>query len=133
MYKIVALLLIVLFTGLLYADAVFTTSSATPEENRVTIVWITKSETNIKHFKVMRSNDGETYIELTKMAPKGPGTRYEYVDEKVMFRGTSVLFYKVQAIDKNGNVISESIMPPVHPNISSIFRTWGAIKAMFAE
>lgn len=130
--KRVLKILALIFPLFLYADSVniFSECSAIPETNRVTITWVTESETTIRYFAVLRSNDDATYIELKRISPKGPGSRYEFVDENVMFKGVTVLFYKVRALDETGKIIQESSLI-VHPNISGIFRTWGAIKAMF--
>ncbi|MBD3224432.1 MAG: hypothetical protein GF313_06870 [Caldithrix sp.] len=130
MKKSIIVITVFLFFSVAVASTVFTEVSAEPGTDRVTIAWTTKSETNIKHFSVHRSNDDKNYIQLDKINPQGPGTRYNYIDENVMFEDTSVLFYKVKAIDINGQVLDESSML-VHPNISGMFRTWGAIKAMF--
>jgi len=131
MRRVLAIFLILIFFTSLYAVSVFTESTAVPQTDRVTITWVTKSESGIKQFAVLRSNDDVNFIELKKVNPQGPGTRYEYVDENVMFKDASVLFYKVRAIGTNGQALDESPSMIVHPNISGIFRTWGAIKAMF--
>jgi len=124
------LLILIIFPLELFAVNIFSECSATPETNRVTLVWITKSETNIRYFSIVRSNDDNNYLELKRMIPKGPGYRYEFVDENVMFKSVSVVFYKIRAYDSSGNLLEETSLM-VHPNISGIFRTWGAIKAMF--
>jgi hypothetical protein len=130
MRKVLSVLIIIIFLTSAYAASVFSECTAVPQTDRVTITWITKSETGIKQFAILRSNDDVNFIELKKINPKGPGTSYEFIDENVMFKDASVLFYKVRAIAVNGSVLDESSMI-VHPNISGIFRTWGAIKAMF--
>ncbi len=120
------------FMSLLFASDVnvFSEVSAVPNTNRVVITWVTKSETGVQRFVIARSNDDKTYISLKRITAKGPGTEYEYVDQNVMFNDFSALFYKVKALDATGQTIDETSMI-VHPNISGIFRTWGAIKALF--
>jgi len=122
---------LLVFISSLFAGVVFSEYSATPETDRVTITWTTKSETNIKAFSILRSNDDKTFIELKRINAQGPGTQYTYVDENVVFKDVSPLFYKITAIDRNGRIVEETDGMIVHPNISGIFRTWGAIKAMF--
>jgi hypothetical protein len=128
--KLVLLFVTIVFITSLYAASVFSECSAIPQTDRVVITWITKDESGLKHFAILRSNDDRNYIELKKVNPQGPGTRYEYVDDNVMFKDASVKFYKVRAVGNNGQVLDESSLI-VHPNISGIFRTWGAIKNMF--
>lgn len=131
MQKALSIILILLLVSSLYASYVFSEYSAAPQTDRVIISWTTKNETNIKNFIVLRSNDDRTFIKLKTINPKGPGTQYTYIDENVMFKDASALFYKVKAVGRNGQALEESDAMIVHPNISGIFRTWGAIKAMF--
>ncbi len=131
MRRIYSTFLLLLFVSSLFAGVIFSEYSATPETDRVTITWSTKSETNISSFAVLRSDDDKTFIELKRVKALGPGTQYTYIDENVVFKGVSAMFYKIKAIDNKGNVADESDAMIVHPNISGIFRTWGAIKAMF--
>ena len=124
--------LIFLFVSVCFADnKVFTETSAQPDANRVVINWITKDETNVKYFIIKRSNDDKNFIELDRVNSKGPGYKYEYIDEDVFFKSSGALFYRIDAIngDNKSEAISESMM--VHPNLTGIFQTWGAIKAMF--
>ena len=132
MRRTVITLIIVIFFSLAFAGSidVFSDARAMPGTNRVTVSWITKVEDGVHKFVILRSSDDVNYIELTKLNAKGPGTQYEYIDANVMFNDISPLFYKIRAIDKSGKTIDETSLI-VHPNISGIFRTWGAIKAMF--
>ncbi len=125
--SIVFSLLIILPT---FADNVFIECKAAPSQNQVKITWTTRSEENVSQFLILRSNNDKNYIEVSRIAPKGAGNSYEYIDRNVMFKDFSILFYKVQAVDKNNKVIEEMSLI-VHPSISDIYRTWGAIKAMF--
>jgi len=121
-----------LFVSFVFAgNAVFTEYNAQPDANQVVLSWITKDEAKVKFFIVKRSNDDKTFIELDRVSAKGPGSRYEYVDEDVLFENSNALFYKIIAVQKDETVVSSTESMMVHPNISGIFRTWGAIKAMF--
>lgn len=123
-------LFIFIFIASLFADVFISEFKATPETNRVTISWTTKAETNVKLFKIMRSNDDRTFIEIESVNAKGPGTHYIVVDENVMFK-SSALFYKIKVLDNSNNILEETSSKIVHPNTTGMFRTWGAIKAMF--
>jgi len=131
MRRLIILVFVLTLSTSLFASFIFSEYNATPETNRVILSWVTKTETNISHFAVLRSNDDRTYAELKKINILGPGTRYTFIDENVMFKDNSALFYKIKAIDKNGQSLESTDAMIVHPNISGIFRTWGAIKAMF--
>ena len=130
MRRIVSVIIILSFVGMAFAATIFSEVSAVPSTNRVTLHWVTKSESGVTNFVILRSNDDAVYISLAKTKSEGPGTHYEYIDQNVMFRDFSPLFYKVRAINSSGQAIEESSMI-VHPNISGIFKTWGAIKALF--
>jgi len=112
------------------ADNVFVECIASPSNNQVKITWTTRSEENVASFVVLRSNNDENYVEMARISPKGTGSQYEYIDRNVMFKDISIFFYKVRAVDQNNKVIEEMSLI-VHPSISDIYRTWGAIKAMF--
>lgn len=126
----ISVVLLLLFIVSLYAVSVFSECSAVPQTDRVIIKWTTKDENGIKHFSILRGNDDVNYIELKKENPRGPGTHYEYIDENVMFKEASLKFYKIRAVGSGGQIIDETSMI-VHPNISGIFQTWGAIKNLF--
>ena len=133
MKKHFTLIIIFLFLSVLFAgdNTIFNEYNAQPTDaNRVIISWVTKDESQLKHFVVQRSNDDNNFIDLDVIGLKGPGNKYEYIDEDVLFKSGGALFYKVVALKRDGTKIETSSMM-VHPNISGIFRTWGAIKAMF--
>jgi DUF1680 family protein len=112
------------------ANNVFVECSAVPSRNQVKITWVTQAEEGVKYFSVLRSTNDAHYVELARLNPKGPGSQYEFTDKNVMFKDISVFFYKIRAIGKNGKPLDETSLI-VHPSISDIYRTWGAIKAMF--
>ena len=125
------IILLFLIGSLAFAGTVFIESSATPLDNKVSIVWKTGSETGVDQFQIQRSTDDNLYIEIGAVNKKGDGSDYEYIDENVLFKGGQTFFYKIRAIKSNGSLVEESQSLIVNPNISGIYRTWGAIKAMF--
>ncbi len=132
MKRLLTLIIIIVFFSVTSAESeiIFSEVKATPGTNRVTLSWVTKTENGVSKFVILRSTDDLTYLELDKLNPKGPGTRYEYVDANVIFKGVSPLYYKIRAVGSNNKSIDESSLF-VLPNVNSIFRTWGTIKAMF--
>ncbi len=130
--KNISLILIVLISIVIAGGAVlFSEYSAQPEANKVRISWITTKENGVKSFIIKRSADNKQFTTLVNIKAEGPGYRYEYVDQDVRFQGTNVLYYKIAAVSPTGEVIAETGTMNVLPNISGIFRTWGAIKAVF--
>ena len=126
------LIIITLLVTVLFASTVFEEYSATPETNRVTIKWRTSSETDVVKFVIVRSlHTGGPFTEVSDVPAKGQGTDYTFVDENVIFKSSQTFFYRIQATGTNNSMIDETQSLIVNPNISGIYRTWGAIKAMF--
>jgi hypothetical protein len=131
MSKLFSILILIFLTGTLLASGyIFTDCAANPETNRVEITWVTVSEEKVHEFIILRGRDTDSYMELDRLSPKGPGSRYSYIDDEVMFRSVHVTYYKIRAVDENGNILEEQSLSVI-PNVSGVFRTWGAIKAMF--
>ena len=124
-------ILIFLIATIAFAGTVFIEFNATPLDNKVLLYWKTGSETGVDQFQIKRSSDGNLFIEIGVVNKKGDGSEYEYTDENVIFKDSQTFFYKIRAIKSNGSLVEESESTPVNPNISGIYRTWGAIKAMF--
>jgi len=132
MVKPILIILIPIFlVSTLFAGTVFEQYSATPTTNQVTIEWRTSSEAQVVKFLILRSPDASSYKEIGEVSAKGNGSDYTYTDDNVIFKSSQTFFYKIQALDKNGNIVEESEAFHANPNISGIYRTWGAIKAMF--
>jgi uncharacterized GH25 family protein len=127
---IIILCIIGLFS-LSFASFIFLEYSATPSNNSVVIEWLTKSEDGVSKFAVLRSTDDQNYIEIGFVVSKKQPQNYYYTDENVVFKDTQTFFYKLRAVRADNSLIEETQSLIVHPNISGIYRTWGAIKAMF--
>jgi hypothetical protein len=121
------------FSLLVYAvePLIFSECSATPENNRVVISWVTKSESGISKFLILRSSDDKTFSEVGSKMAKGSAGSYSFTDENVIFKVPQTFFYKIRAVKRDNTLVEDSESLLVNPNISSIFRTWGAIKAIF--
>ncbi|MBN2424862.1 MAG: hypothetical protein JXR46_04705 [Calditrichaceae bacterium] len=132
MRKTLTSIIILVLLSPLFAGYIFTEYNAEPETNRVTISWLTKAENDVKQFVILRKKSSENiFREIKRINVQGPGTQYTYVDENVVFKDITPLFYKIRAVNGNNVMKEESDDMMVHPNVSSIFRTWGTIKAIF--
>ena len=129
-FKRIIIFLLITCT-LLFAGSVFVESSATPQDNKVSITWRTEAEKDGDQFQVLRSYDDNTFVEIGAINKKGDGSDYEYIDDSVIFKGSQTFFYKIRAVKSNGTMLDETESLIVNPNLSGIYRTWGAIKAMF--
>lgn len=123
--------IILLTVSLAFANFIFLEYSATPYTNNVLIEWVTKSESDIDRFLILRSNDDKNFVEIGSVDRKGTGEHYSYTDDNVVFKDSQTFFYKLRAVNSDDSSVEETQSLIVHPNISGIYRTWGAIKAMF--
>jgi len=123
-------LVLTLMTSLLAGGYIFTECKAEGGTDRVEVRWITASEDKVKEFSILRGRDVDNLGEIHRLNAKGPGSQYAYTDDEVVFRSAHVIYYKVRAIDSNGNILEEETVSAI-PNVSGVFRTWGTIKAMF--
>jgi uncharacterized GH25 family protein len=123
--------IISLFFTLAFANFIFLEYSASPLNNSVLVEWVTKSESGVSKFVILRSTDDQIFNEIGWVGAAGTGQNYSYTDDNVVFRDSQTFFYKLKAVRSNESLIEETQSLIVHPNISGIYRTWGAIKAMF--
>ena len=133
MRKLILLIaLIFLLVLSLYAGTVFMAYRAEPGTNSVSITWTTSTEDNISKFAILRSISYDAnYSEISTVPASGPGSTYTYVDENVIFKTSQTFYYKIEARGSSDNSVDITEVLIVNPNISGIYRTWGAIKAMF--
>ncbi|MDZ7289910.1 MAG: hypothetical protein ONB42_08235 [candidate division KSB1 bacterium] len=124
--------------SLVFAGAVITEFRGEPGFNKVTLKWVTESETNLKGFDIQRAlADQEQEFEKNKIAfveAKGTGfgkTEYVYEDNTVFKSLGRTYYYRLKIVDKNGQSTAYSQVVSVSPTISSTRQTWGSIKAMF--
>ena len=130
-YLLYTLFLMLFAVSAAFAGSIFSEYSAEPQQDRVEVKWTTRSEIDADHFSILRSNDNQTFIQLKTVNCAGPGTTYRYTDKDIVFKSVEPKYYKIKAYKKNGELLEETDTMIVHPSISGIFRTWGAIKALF--
>ena len=122
------LISIILFT-LLFADAEIMEFRAEPAQNKTTISWKTGQEENVSKFHIERSTNNKEFIKVGEVEAKGNNSEYEFEDESIS-RMKNIYYYRLKVVNNDGTFqYSESL--PVIPNISSIKKTWGSIKALF--
>jgi hypothetical protein len=133
--KFTTSIILVLFfvVSLAFANFIFLEYSATPSTNSVLIEWVTRSESGVARFVILRSpNDQDpNFREIGTVESEGAGNNYSFTDDNVLFKDNQTFFYKLEAVRSNGSLIESTQSLIVHPNISGIYRTWGAIKELF--
>jgi len=133
MIRLTASIIIILlvFISLAFANFIFLEYSATPSNNSVLVEWETKSEAGVFRFIVLRSIDDQNFIEIGSVNAEKAGYKYSFTDDNVLFKDSQSFFYKLNAVRTDNSLIEETQSLIVHPNISGIYRTWGAIKELF--
>jgi hypothetical protein len=130
-FSTATIIILLILYSLAFANFIFQEYSATPSSNSVLIEWETKSEAGVFKFIILRSTDDQNFIEIGSVNAEKAGTQYSFTDDNVLFKDTQTFFYKLNAVRSDNSSIEESQSLIVHPNISGIYRTWGAIKELF--
>lgn len=123
--------LLLLLVSLAFANFIFLEYSANPSNNNVLIEWVTKSESGVYKFSIMRSLDDQNFVEIGTVMAEKAGYNYTFTDDNVLFKDSQTFFYKLRAERPDDTMIEETQSLIVNPNISGIYRTWGAIKELF--
>jgi hypothetical protein len=117
------------FVVFVFANAVIVEWKAEPEQSKIVLQWKTSQEENVTKFVVERSTDNAHFSDIGEVTARGPGFQYHFEDENLGMTN-SLFFYRLRIVNENGTFqYSESLQ--VIPNISSISRSWGSIKALF--
>jgi hypothetical protein len=130
-YTIPILIILSLIVSLAFANFIFLEYSAIPSNNSVIVEWLTKSESGVSRFIILRSSDDQNFMEIGTVNAEKAGFTYSFTDDNVLFKDTQTFFYKLRAVRSDDSSIEETQSLIVHPNISGIYRTWGAIKELF--
>ena len=132
MKKTISIILsLLVFVSLAFANFIFLEYSANPSNNSVVVDWITKSESGVNRFIVLRSSDDQNFVEIGSVLAEKAGYNYTFTDDNVLFKDSQTFFYKIRAVRADDSSVEETQSLIVHPNISGIYRTWGAIKELF--
>jgi len=85
--------------------------------------WKAATETNTAYYSVQRSINGSAFAEVGKVTVRGAGYQYNYTDALPLANSSSVVYYRLQAVDNNGMKTYSSIVSiNINKNISlSIF------------
>jgi hypothetical protein len=131
-YTLSLMVVLLLFVSLAFASFIFLEYSANPSNNSVLIEWATKSESGVAQFVILRSFDDKVFREIDRVESEGAGNNYSYTDDDVLYKDSQTLFYKLRAVRSDDSVVEETQSLIANPNISGIYRTWGAIKELFS-
>ena len=88
--------------------------TVTPKDNDALLQWSTQQEINSKSFTIQRSDDGQKFEDIGSVEAAGTTSsvsKYSFTDEGIMNSGKPIVFYRLNARDKDGksaftNIIS---------------------------
>ncbi|MFN3821603.1 MAG: hypothetical protein ACK4OO_04660 [bacterium] len=127
---ILALLIFVPWGGLWAQSGVVKEFTATAQGSGVVLEWISGQERGVLQYAVERSFDGENFLAIGTIDPKGDGTRYHYQDNNLFKNELRLIYYRIR-VDFQERRSEWSEVERVTLSFSSVRRTWGSIKAMF--
>lgn len=120
--------------GLLYGGGVVEYFRGEAGYNKVTLLWKTLSETDLKAFEIERSLDRITYKKIGSVkAQGGPSSPQEYkFEDKSVFKSSErTFYYRLKLVNSDDTFTYLPQEVAVTPSVSSARQTWGSIKAMF--
>lgn len=122
-------LLLLVAVTFLFADAVIVEWNAEPEQSMIVLQWKTSQEENVTTFVIERSTDNNHFSDIGDVPAKGPGFQYRFEDDKLGMTN-SIFYYRLRIVNGDGSFQYTDTIWSI-PNISSISRSWGSIKALF--
>jgi hypothetical protein len=125
--------LIIVFSGMMFAQANIPVITDVKQENDVTmkVTWSIGSEDGVDHYEIFRSTG--TTGQFSRIGNALHGT-FSFYDSYDLFKTMGKYFrYQVVALRADKTVIGQSTVVGASYNSTSSAakRTWGSIKAMF--
>jgi hypothetical protein len=123
--------LIIISAGIILAGAnILGPLDVKPQGNYIVIRWQASSETNLKQYVLQRKSGFGDYSDIAWINPRSD-MNYEVIDKEVFKSSSNFYKYRLKIVD---NDLTESFLEQqgsINPNVSSVKRTWGSIKALF--
>jgi hypothetical protein len=124
------LLIGILSFSILYGGAIVDDFGAISEGDNIVLHWLSLTETNVKHYEILRGPDKDHLSFLATIEAKGSNSDYTFVDASAYKTTNSTYAYGLVIVDVDGSK-SEPMRIFVDHNVSGVKRTWGSIKALF--
>ncbi|PKL83768.1 MAG: hypothetical protein CVV24_03365 [Ignavibacteriae bacterium HGW-Ignavibacteriae-3] len=123
--------LIVISAGIILAGAnILGPLDVKPQGNNIIIKWQASSESNLKQYVVQRKSGNGAYTDIAWVNPRADMT-YEVIDRDVFKTSGNFYKYQLKIVDNDGSETFLEQQGSINPNVSSVKRTWGSIKALF--
>ena len=129
--KIKNIVFVLIFSVLTFAGVILDSFTVTSRNDQVILEWRTQDEVNIEKFEILRKNQNTDFVKVTEVKATGSYSVYKFTDKNVLKTNSNNYTYKLRFIDTSGNTDGYSSEKSIMPNLSSVKRTWGSIKALF--
>jgi len=121
---------LLLTSAIVFAGAsILKFSVKSQNDGTIVVFWQASAESNLKHYEVERKTVNGSFGYVGTVEPR-EDKNYEFVDNSAYKVTDAVYSYRLKIVDNDGST-SYSNEVPVRPNVSSVKRTWGSIKALF--
>ncbi|MCX8010334.1 MAG: hypothetical protein N3A61_04225 [Ignavibacteria bacterium] len=125
-----SLLIILIVSSLLFAGSFIEYFKGKSENEKVTLEWKTREESNLKEFVIERKSTVGDFISIGSIPPKGSNSYYTFIDENAFKSSSAIYVYRLKIVDLDGSTSYSNSITVSH-SVSGVKRTWGSIKAMF--
>lgn len=123
--------LIVISAGIILAGAnILGPLDVKTQGNNIIVKWQATSESNLKQYVVQRKSGNGAYADIAWVNPRADMT-YEVIDREVFKTSGNFYKYQLKIVDNDGSETFLEQQGSINPNVSSVKRTWGSIKALF--
>jgi len=126
------LIAFIIFTaGLVFAGANIPQGLTVKSDgNNIVISWQAVSETNVRQYVIQRKSGNGEYVDVATVSLRSD-MNYEFTDREVFKTSGSWYKYRLKIVDNDGTLSYLEQQGMISPNVSSVKRTWGSIKALF--
>lgn len=123
--------LLIVTAGIIFAGANIPQGlSVRSSGNNIVIAWQAVSESGVKQYIIQRKSGNGDFTDIAWINPRAD-MNYEFTDREVFKTSGSWYKYRLKIVDNDGTVSYLEQVGMISPNISSVKRTWGSIKALF--
>jgi len=116
--------------NILFAGVLLSFFHARSDGTNIIIEWQSTKETGVKDFVIERKTTNSTYVEVSRVDPKGDDNFYSFTDRSAYKTADALYTYRLKIVDIDNSVSYSNEISVAH-NVSSVKRTWGSIKALF--
>ena len=133
---LIALILLVLTSGMLFAWDGFNYVVANDHDSGIRVDWQAKDEHSVHHYEIYRSrSDSNILTKRAEISALGSGASYTFFDDNILSKssetGNFTFDYSIRAVMIDGTFKNSDKVQVSLTSLGVSQQTWGSIKAMF--